>query len=89
MYKYVPPNLVERPKMGFGVPIGDWIKGPLKDWAEDLISENRLKREGYFDYNVIRQMWDEHQASKRNWQYQLWDILMFQSWLHENESDAQ
>ena len=89
LYKYIPPNLVERPKMGFGVPIGNWIKGPLKDWAEDLISENRLKREGYFDYIVIRQMWDQHQASKRNWQYQLWNILMFQSWLHENQSNSQ
>jgi asparagine synthase (glutamine-hydrolysing) len=85
LYKYVPPELVERPKMGFGVPIGDWIKGPLKDWAGDLLSENTLKKEGYFDYKVIRKMWDEHQTSKRNWQYQLWDILMFQSWLYENE----
>ena len=85
LYKYVPPELVERPKMGFGVPIGDWIKGPLKDWAGDLLSENTLKKEGYFDYKVIRKMWDEHQTTKRNWQYQLWDILMFQSWLYENE----
>ena len=85
LYKHVPRTLLDRPKVGFGVPIGDWIKGPLKDWAGDLLRENSLKNEGYLDHKVIRTMWDEHQTSKRNWQYQLWDILMFQSWLYENE----
>ena len=80
---YVPNKLTARPKTGFNLPIDKWLRGPLKDWAEELLDETRLIREGYLNPIPIRQKWDEHISGKYNWQHQLWDILMFQSWLKE------
>lgn len=82
--KYVPKRLTERPKMGFGVPIGAWLRGPLREWAEDLLDERKLRSEGFFDPLPIREKWGEHLTGARNRQYDLWSILMFQSWLEES-----
>jgi asparagine synthase (glutamine-hydrolysing) len=80
LYRYVAPDLVERPKQGFGVPLEGWLRGPLKEWAEALLEEKRLEDEGYFNPGPIRQAWAEHLSGRRDYAYHLWDILMFQAW---------
>ena len=84
LYRYVPREMVNRPKSGFGVPLGTWLRGPLRDWAESLLCESRLRQEGYFSYAPIQKMWREHLSAKTNWEYHLWDILMFQAWIDES-----
>ena len=79
--RYVPPALTERPKMGFGVPIGEWLRQPLRDWAEELLNPARVFDEGFFRIEPVRKAWKEHLDGVRNNQSQLWNVLMFQAWL--------
>ena len=88
LYRHVPKALIERPKMGFGVPIGDWLRGPLRGWAEELLDEKRLEREGFFRPAPIRAMWKAHLEGHVNEQYRLWIVLMFQAWLQEQRGAA-
>ena len=87
--KYVPQHLIERPKMGFGVPVDCWLRGPLRDWAEDLLSGNSFASHGFFNVAPIREKWREHLSGDHNWQYLLWDVLVFQDWFLQHKSDRQ
>jgi asparagine synthase (glutamine-hydrolysing) len=81
LYRYVPRTLIERPKSGFSIPLDAWLRGPLRSWAEALLSEQRLRQEGFFRPLLVREKWQAHLSGKRNWQHHLWDVLMFQAWL--------
>jgi asparagine synthase (glutamine-hydrolysing) len=77
--RYVPRDLVSRPKMGFGIPLASWLRGPLRAWAEDLLDPSRLGG-GLLDVAAVRKLWTEHVSGRRNWAYALWTILMYESW---------
>lgn len=81
LYRYLPRKLMDRPKKGFSVPIDEWLKAPLRDWAESLLDEKRLREEGFLNPVLIQKILHEHVSGKRRWHYYLWDILMFQAWL--------
>ena len=85
LYRYVPKELVDRPKAGFAPPIDSWLRGPLRAWAEDLLEEGAMRREGYLDPVPIRRAWRDHLAGRRNEQDRLWGVLMFQAWLRAND----
>ena len=80
LYKYVPKDLVHRPKQGFGMPVNDWLRGPLREWAEDLISIKNLPNDGLLNGDLVRKVWSEHLLGSRNWEYKLWPVLMWQQW---------
>jgi asparagine synthase (glutamine-hydrolysing) len=83
LYRHVPRELIDRPKMGFGIPLGEWLRGPLRDWGEALIEPSRLRNEGWLDPDPVHALWNEHLSGQRNWSYHLWNVLVFQAWLEQ------
>ena len=83
LYKYVPKKLIERPKMGFGIPIDSWLRGPLVDWAKSLLNEKKINERGILNFNEVKKIWNLHLSGKYNLQHELWNILMFQAWEDE------
>jgi asparagine synthase (glutamine-hydrolysing) len=88
LYREVPRHLVERPKAGFGIPVGEWIKGPLRPWAEDLLDPNTMRDQGFFDPDIVQRRWRDHLAGRRDSTAAIWAILMFQSWLEANSGTS-
>ncbi|HEU4630935.1 MAG TPA: asparagine synthase (glutamine-hydrolyzing) [Gemmatimonadaceae bacterium] len=80
LHEYVPREIVDRPKRGFAVPLADWLRGPLHDWAGDLLAPDRLRREGFFEVRTLMRRWREHARAEQDWSAQLWPVLMFQAW---------
>ena len=85
LYRMVPRELIDRPKAGFAVPVGEWIKGPLRGWAEDLLDPTLLRAQGWFDADVVQSRWRQHLTGQRDSLVALWAVLMFQSWLAAQE----
>jgi asparagine synthase (glutamine-hydrolysing) len=85
LYRHVPRTLIDRPKMGFGIPLDAWLRGPLRDWGEALLDEHRLREEGFFRPKEIRRAWDGQLRGELN-SGKLWTILIFQSWLENRRS---
>jgi len=86
-YRYIPREMLERPKKGFAVPVDVWIRGPLRDWAEALLDPTRLRNEGVFDPGPIAKVWSDHLYGVKNWNALLWDILMFQAWQESQNAE--
>jgi len=88
LHRHAPASLFERPKAGFAVPVGEWLKGPLRDWAEDLLDEATMRREGYLDPDPITRRWRQHLSGARDSTQAIWAVLMFQSWLRQQQEGA-
>jgi asparagine synthase (glutamine-hydrolysing) len=89
LYRHVPKTLIDRPKQGFSIPLGQWLRGPLRQWAEELLSMEALNRTGYLNAERVRQTWDQHLSGRHNWPNLLWNVLMFQAWyaeIHQGKS---
>jgi len=80
LYRYVPEALIERPKMGFAIPLAEWLRGSLRPWTEELLAPKRLQQEGFFNADEVSQLWQRHLEGKGNHAALLWNILMFQAW---------
>jgi asparagine synthase (glutamine-hydrolysing) len=88
LYDFVPARIVDRPKQGFGIPVGRWLKGPLRDWAESLLNEHRLRREGFLAPAQVRRKWAEHLAGTHDRQNEIWGAVVFQEWLASTRAAA-
>jgi asparagine synthase (glutamine-hydrolysing) len=80
LHRYVPPALVERPKMGFSIPLASWLRADLRDWAEGLLNKARLAADGIFSADEVRRLWEQHQSRRADREHVLWSVLMFQAW---------
>lgn len=90
VYRHVPRALVDHPKVDFTIPLEKWLREPpLRDWVESLLPRDRLEREGFFETNIVRTMWDDHVSCQHDRHYELWDILMFQAWLDNQQHSRQ
>jgi asparagine synthase (glutamine-hydrolysing) len=85
LYREAPRQLFDRPKAGFAIPVGEWIKGPLRPWAEELIETTKLAEEGWFDPVIVQRRWQDHLSGRRDSTAALWAVLMFQAWLREQK----
>ena len=85
LYRHVPKDIIDRPKKGFAIPLGIWLRGPLREWAEDLLSYKRLSEDNLFNPDIIRETWAEHLSGRKDCSSKLWTILMFQSWRSSQE----
>jgi asparagine synthase (glutamine-hydrolysing) len=88
LFREAPPQLFDRPKSGFTIPVGEWIKGPLRDWAEDLLEPAAMRSEGWFDAGAIKHRWRDHLSGKQDATPALWAVLMFQAWLREQQVET-
>ena len=88
LFREAPAELFERPKSGFAIPVGEWIKGPLRDWAEDLLDPGAMRAEGWLDSAAVRRRWDNHLSGKEDSTAALWAVLMFQAWLREQRVET-
>ncbi len=87
-YRHIPARLLDRPKQGFEMPVGSWLRGPLRDWAQNLLDPRRIEADGYLNPEPVAQRWKNHVAGSLDWQGKLWNVLMFQSWLVEERRQA-
>ena len=87
LYRHVPRELIDRPKQGFAVPISHWLRGALREWAEDLLDYRTLTDEGYWNADVVRWFWKEHLSGREDYSFELWGILMFQAWLRYQDGE--
>jgi asparagine synthase (glutamine-hydrolysing) len=87
LYRYVPRQLIDREKMGFGVPMAQWLRGPLRDWAQALLEPRLLREQGFFDAAIIDSLWRQHLDEKADWSFQLWPVLMFQAWFSDQKKE--
>jgi len=81
--RYVPREMTDRPKAGFNVPVGEWLRGPLRDWAEELLAPARVEQQGLLDNRAVQRLWQQHQSGWRNHKNLVWSILMFQAWYED------
>ena len=82
--KHIPKEFIERPKMGFGIPLGELLRGPLKEWANSLITRENFNKHNLLKFDYVKTLWNEHTTGKRNVQHQIWSILIFQDWYNNS-----